>query len=302
MKFLTRTRVSSPAATATRRPARSKPKKKKQTEDDKIFIKAQGDSTHYQINEVLMTRQRLKGVGKLVGDGELKKFIKMHMTVAQIQKRMKKRVTVVALILAGSLGIGFVFKSHFGGILLVGILLSVLAWIADISGTKKYFQNYNVNRLIAWATFVRMASAYLPELKTGSNMYVILQKVVPRLEKKEDQENLQRLLIEMRDDPEDSRPFLKFAHEYSVSKSAEMVMLVIQSMYLGDVNDHNIQALANEATVELSKQTSIVIEHKLKRFEQLGTKIVLCFLIPTFSYIILLVGDAFISLFQQIHL
>lgn len=296
MKFLTRSSVASPAI--KERKIKSKPKKPEK--NDEAFIRSEDDPDHFRIDETLLMRQRLKGVSKLVGDGELQKFIKMHMTVDQIQKRMKKRALIVAVILIGSFGFAFASSSHTGSIMLFGILLASFTWYYDISATKKYFQNYNVNRLIAWATFVRMASAYLPELKTGSNMYVVLQKVVPRLEKREDRENLQRLLIEMRADPQDSRPFLRFAHEYSVSKSAEMIMLVIQSMYLGDVNDHNIQALANEATVELTRQTSVVIEHKLKRFEQLGTKVVVCFIIPTISYVMMLMVNQIMTLLSTI--
>ena len=279
---------------------KSKPAKKKTTPDDKFFVK-QNDDTHYQLDEVLYTRSKLSGFSRLVGDDELRKFIRMRMTIPQIKKRMNKRLMVMLLMIIMSVIAGLIFKKYFLVCIAVGILMAIVTWVMDVSATNTYEQHYDIDRNIAWTTFVQMAAAYLPALKSGANMYSVLKKLVPRMKQQDDKENLERLLIDMRIDPPDPRPFLHFAHLYSTAKSAETIMLVIQSMYLGDVNDHNIQTLALNATTELSAQVDVVIEHKLSKFKQTGTKIVAAFMIPSMSYVLLLAFTAIQGLLKSVH-
>lgn len=143
-----------------------------------------------------------------------------------------------------------------------------------------------------------MASAYLPEAKTGANLFSILKKIVPRMDLPEDRDNLNSLIIDMRPDPNDPKPFLDFSHAYSVSQSAEMVMLVIQQMYLGDVNDQNIRTLATDATKELTDQIDTVIDQKLKRFNAINLKIIGVILLPMIAFVLMWVGSLLMSVMK----
>lgn len=272
-----------------------KPKNKKQ---DAELTKS--NSGHYKLNEVLYTRERLHGPAKLVSDGELQQLIDMHTSVADIDKLFKRRfITCLLLVLLAFIA-GLFYRKHLLSITLAGVGLAGLAWFTAIRSTNSKYQTYLINRTISWASFLRMASAYLPEVTDGANMYSVLNKITPRMENEEDRANLERLTVRMSADPTDSEPFLDFAHKYSASKEAETVMLVIQSMYNGNVDARNIEALAENATKELQEQINVVIDHKLSKFKQIGTQIVIAFMIPTFAYVSLYAGNMLMALFKSL--
>lgn len=259
-------------------------KNRKQKENTSALTKI--DDKHFQVDETVLIRSHLKGCGRLIGDDELTKLVGMHKDAAYVNKRMRKRVLMALLFLFIPIGCALIFPKviSFPVAMLLGILLAGFLWFSDMNATKKYSTNNNVQRSISWARFVRMAAAYLTELKRGNNLYNIFEKMVPRLATKEDRDNLQLLMVRMGRDPEDPQPFLDFAHAYPNQQSTEMVMLVIHDMYLGNVSDENIQSLANEATKDLTSQIDVIIEHKLSRFKSTGTKILAISMLPMVAY------------------
>lgn len=259
---------------------------KKRDKKEQTSALTKVNDKHFQVDETVLIRSKLKGCGRLIGDSELTSLVAMHKDAAYINKRLKKRVQMAILFLFIPIGCSVVFPKviSFPFAILLGVLLAGFVWYSDMKTTNKYSSNYNVERSISWASFVRMAAAYLTELKRGNNLYNIFEKMVPRLATKEDRDNLQLLMVRMGRDPEDPQPFLDFAHAYPNPQSTEMVMLVIHDMYLGNVSDENIQSLANEATKDLTSQIDVIIEHKLSRFKSTGTKILTISMLPMLAY------------------
>lgn len=272
-----------------------KPKDKKQEPE-----LAKSNSGHYKLNEVLYTRERLHGPAKLVSDNELQQLIDMRQSVDNIDKLFKHRFMICVLMVLFAFILGLLDQSHVLGFVAVGIVIAGLSWFSAMRSTNSKYQSYLIDRQISWASFLRMAAAYLPEVTDGANMYSVLNKITPRMDNEEDRANLERLTVRMSADPTDSEPFLDFAHKYSASKEAETVMLVIQSMYNGNVDARNIETLANNATKELQEQINVVIDHKLSKFKQTGTKVVVAFMIPTFAYVSFFAGNMIMSLFKSI--
>lgn len=239
----------------------------------------------------VLVREQLHGPAKLIGDNELDMLVKMDTSVNYIQKRMQSRLVVAIVCVCVGLVAGIVVSNSFGILFGLGLALAGLTWYMDQRKTVDFFRKFQLKRQIAFSQFTRLAAAYLPELKDGTNLYSIFAKIVPRMGDQRDTAALQKLMIDMQNDPADSGPFLEFAHEFSVSNRAELVMLTIQQMYRGDVEDESIRSLANDANEDMIKQCDTIIAYKLKRFDNLTARIGICAMIPIIGYFTLLVGS-----------
>lgn len=238
----------------------------------------------------ILVREQLTGPAKLIGDNELDMLVKMDTSVNYIQKRMQSRLVVAIVCVCVGIVAGIVVSKSFGILLGLGFVMAGLTWYMDQRKTVDFFRKFQLKRQIAFSQFTRLAAAYLPELKEGTNLYSIFAKIVPRMGDQRDTAALQKLMIDMQNDPDDSGPFLEFAHEFSVSNRAELVMLTIQQMYRGDVEDESIRSLANDANEDMIKQCDTIIAYKLKHFDNLTARIGICAMIPIIGYFTLLVG------------
>lgn len=243
------------------------------------------------VDKNVLVREQLTGPAKLLGDRELDMLNKMDTSIAYMQKRMKNRVMVSIICVCLGLVMGLVMIKSFGILFGVGLALAGITWYMDIQKTVTFYRQFQLRRQIAFSQFTRLAAAYLPELKEGTNLYSIFERIVPRMEDQRDATALQKLMIDMQIDPEDSGPFLTFAHAFSVSDRAELIMLTIQQMYLGDVEDENIRSLADGANEDMLKQSDTIIAFKLKRFNNLTARIGICAMIPIIGYFVLLVAS-----------
>lgn len=238
----------------------------------------------------ILVREQLTGPAKLIGDNELDMLVKMDTSVNYIQKRMQSRLVVAIVCVCVGIVAGIVVSKSFGILLGLGFAMAGLTWYMDQRKTVDFFRKFQLKRQIAFSQFTRLAAAYLPELKEGTNLYSIFAKIVPRMGDQRDTAALQKLMIDMQNDPDDSGPFLEFAHEFSVSNRAELVMLTIQQMYRGDVEDESIRSLANDANEDMIKQCDTIIAYKLKHFDNLTARIGISAMIPIIGYFTLLVG------------
>ena len=250
------------------------------------------------LNPVLLMRRHLTGPAKLIGDGELQKLVDMDTSLSTIQKRMKNRMMYVNLCMVAGLMMGVLMKQPLGGAI-GGIALGGLMWMMDMNRTNVFYRDFALKRQLAFAQFTRLAAAYLPELAHGSNLYSVFKKLLPRMGNERDRAALEKLMIDMQQDPEDQGPFLTFAHEFSVSDRAELIMLSIQQMYLGDVDDRNIRTLADDANTDMMRQVDAIIDFKIKKFNNIATKIGMSAMIVVFGFFGLLLVNTFSSTFGQ---
>lgn len=252
-------------------------------------------------NRTLIIRQQLTGPTKLIGDKELFKLVKMDTSMDAINKRMQTRVLTAGIAFFAMLIVGLITKK-LGMMVVAGVMLAGMTWFYDIQNTNKYYMRFQMERQMAFSQFVRLAASYLPEMSDGANLFSIFKKILPRLEHKRDRAALERLMIRMQKDPNDSKPFNDFAHDFSVSDRAILIMQVIQRMYLGDTNDSNIQALAKDADDEIISQIDQIIEIKLHKFDNTTTKIMIGIMIPLLGFFGLFLLKQVSSVFSAINI
>ena len=77
-------------------------------------------------------------------------------------------------------------------------------------------------------------------------------------------------------------------------------MLSMQQMYLGDVDDTSVRALADDANTDLLKQIDKVIEKKSDKFIFNNTAVVTLAMIVMFAYLLLVVIGQFSSIFSTL--
>ena len=254
-----------------------------------------------KLNRTLLIREKLHGVAKFIGDNELDMLVKMDTSVGSIQRRMKSRVLMSGAVVVIAAIVALILHNKFSAAIVgAAFLLGAGLWIMDSRKTTKYYREYRLERQIAFAQFTRLAAAYLPELAKGANLYSLFKKILPRMDNKRDHASLETLMINMQVDPEDPGPFMAFAHEFSASDSAEMIMGTIQQMYQGHVDDHNIRALADLANQDMLRQIDDVITYKITKFNNLTTRVAMCSMIVIFGFFGLLMVNTFVNVFHAV--
>lgn len=238
----------------------------------------------------------------LIGENELNLLVQMDTRLADIQKRMLMRLLLLSTTTVVGLVLGLLlFRKYVVYVTLFGVLLGVLGWFADINNTSRYYQRFRLRRQIAFSQFVRLAAAYLPELEKGVNLFSIFQKISNRLTYKSDRAALIRLMATMQLNPNDEKPFLDFAHAFSVADRAELIMLTIHSMYVGNVDPRNIQDLANDSNEDMLKQIDSIVQLKLSKFSSIPTKLGLSLIVVMIPYFGSIMVNVFISSFKDLH-
>lgn len=267
----------------------------------KLKVKADKTvETPYKLRYKVM-RQKLGFLGNLISDSELHKLVDMDTPAKSIIKRIKQRIFIsMFTVIAGCALSLFVSGSVKTKATIAGASVGVAAvlWFANIRQTSAYYRNWQLARQLAFAQFTRLAAAYLPELAAGNNLYSIFKKLLPRMKDDKDRTALEGLMINMQIDPEDPKPFLDFAHKFTASDSAELIMLTIQQMYLGDVSDKNIRVLADDANKDMIRQIDTVINYKLRKFQQMTTIIAMLSMIVVFGFLMSLLWYQFSSAFK----
>lgn len=254
-----------------------------------------------KLNRTLLMREKLHGVARWIGDNELDMLVKMDTSLGSIQRRMKNRVLLSGSVLVIATVFALILHNKFSAAIVgAAFLLGAGLWIMDSRKTTNYYREYRLERQIAFSQFTRLAAAYLPELAQGANLYSLFKKILPRMDNKRDHASLETLMIDMQVDPDDPGPFMAFAHEFSASDSAEMIMGTIQQMYQGNVDDHNIRALADLANRDMLRQIDDVITYKIKKFNNLTTRVAMCSMIVIFGFFGLLMVNTFINVFHSV--
>lgn len=254
-----------------------------------------------KLNRTLLMRDKLHGVAKWIGDNELDMLVKMDTSLVSIQRRMRNRFLMSGFVVVIATIVALILHNKFSAAIFgAAFLLGAGLWILDSRKTTSYYREYRLERQIAFAQFTRLAAAYMPELSKGANLYSLFKKILPRMDNKRDHASLEALMIDMQVDPDDPKPFMTFAHEFSASDSAEMIMGTIQQMYQGNVDDHNIRALADLANSDMLRQIDDVITYKIKKFNNLTTRVAMCSMIVIFGFFGLLMVNTFMTVFHEV--
>ena len=251
------------------------------------------------LNEIETIRLQLKGIGKFISDDDISKMIKMQYSVKDMQQWANMRLLLSFVVFILGVIVSF-FIHHVRGGIAVTMILTIGSWFLSSNLINSSYEKYQIERNVAFAEITRLYSAYAPELQYGSNLIALLNRIVPRIENEADRSAMQKLILDIQKDPTDSKPFLDFAHIFSTSDRAELIMLSMQQMYLGDVDDTSVRALADDANTDLLKQIDKVIEKKSDKFIFNNTAVVTLAMIVMFAYLLLVVIGQFSSIFSTL--
>lgn len=251
------------------------------------------------LNEIETIRLQLKGIGKFISDDDISKMIKMQYSVKDMQQWANMRLLLSFVVFILGVIVSF-FIHHVRGGMAVTMILTIGSWFLSSNLINSNYEKYQIERNVAFAEITRLYSAYAPELQYGSNLIALLNRIVPRIENEADRSAMQKLILDIQKDPTDSKPFLDFAHIFSTSDRAELIMLSMQQMYLGDVDDTSVRALADDANTDLLKQIDKVIEKKSDKFIFNNTAVVTLAMIVMFAYLLLVVIGQFSSIFSTL--
>ena len=251
------------------------------------------------LNEIETIRLQLKGIGKFISDDDISKMIKMQYSVKDMQQWANMRLLLSFVVFILGVIVSF-FIHHVRGGMAVTMILTIGSWFLSSNLINSSYEKYQIERNVAFAEITRLYSAYAPELQYGSNLIALLNRIVPRIENEADRSAMQKLILDIQKDPTDSKPFLDFAHIFSTSDRAELIMLSMQQMYLGDVDDTSVRALADDANTDLLKQIDKVIEKKSDKFIFNNTAVVTLAIIVMFAYLLLVVIGQFSSIFSTL--
>lgn len=236
------------------------------------------------------------GLATFYGDDELDLMIQMDTKLRVIGSIMIHRIVIAMIFIVIGLGAGLFFRKYLWYALAGGFGIGALTWWMNIKNTKTLYSRFLLERQLSFSQFLRLAAAYLPALKQGANLYGVFKKILPRMTNKRDRVALERLMTDMGQNPQDQKPFLEFAQRFSVSDRAELAMLTIHRMYLGDVDDESLRALANDANADMMKEIDEVIRIKISKFDSLTTKIAMSSMIVLFGYFGIMMFSTFKSM------
>lgn len=276
-----------------------RPKKRKSTDSDSI------GHSGLSIDEkrVQRIKSQLPRYCNLYGEKELFKMVQMDTPPETIAKFMKMRITLLfAPIIPGLIVAFYMYTSgsyikSIPQAIMTGILgglgIGATLWGMDIRSKAAQYEVWLIKRQIAFSQFVRMVAAYAPGLANGTNLFSMMRKIGPRMADKRDKASINRLMITMQDNPKNSEPWRQFAHEFSTSPRAELTMLTIQRMYLGNVDDEAIQSLAKDSNNDLIRQIDKIIDFKKRKFEQVPTRLTMTCMFLILGVLGLIMFDSF---------
>lgn len=254
-----------------------------------------------EASRLVDVRHQLKFPVNLIGDGELDLMLKMDTKIPVIKRIMTKRFFISVAIAVFGILIGIFVRKYFLYISIGACLLSILTWYLNGRNTYSYYAQYSIMRHIAFTTFTRIAGALLPDLADGSNLLSVFDKVSKHMDNQNDRVALEKLMIRMTTDKTDSAPFLEFAHKFSTTDRAELTMIYMHQMYLGNTDTSGLQSLINDTNQDYREQTARIIDMKMRRFTMTTTKIAVSAVIVLFGYFGIYTFNLVSNIFQMMH-
>ena len=250
---------------------------------------------------LVSVRKQLKFPANLIGDKELDLMLKMDTKIQTIRKIITRRFVISLLILLLGLMGGLIMRKYFAYIVIGSLVLSGLIWYLDVKNTNNYYAQYSITRQIAFTTFTRIAGALLPDLSDGSNLLSVFDKVSKYMDNQNDKVALEKLMIRMTTDKTNPEPFLEFAHKFSTTDRAELTMIYMHQMYLGNTDTSGLQSLINDTNEDYREQTKRIIEMKMRRFTMTTTKIAVSAIIVLFGYFGIYTFDLVSNIFKMMQ-
>lgn len=182
------------------------------------------------------------------------------------------------------------------GILAMGIMLYVYA----DKGVSNAYVLYRFQRNLAFAKFTRLVVPYLRADGGGteSKVYTTLSSVVRRLDDPQDQQLLSQLLSEISEDPEDKKPYQRYAERMGGDDFALTFMETIYDIRQGATNLDIIENLARDSSKRVQKLTGDIVKLKERKLYNFLTMVIMSLIIPILGIVVSIIIDG-LSVFWQ---
>jgi len=179
--------------------------------------------------------------------------------------------------------------------MIAAIALAIYQWWDQYRRVKSKYNNFSFKRQLEFSKFERMLIPYL--LQSNTSLYNVFNHMLFRLEDGHVKQCLERLIIEMNDNPNSVEPFKRFAEDASGTNSAVLFMTTLYDYQQNTSDPSVITELGKMASEELFNGVDEIIEFKLRKFDMFPTKLTMISLIIVGGYMV----SMFINLFKEIH-
>lgn len=238
-----------------------------------------------KLSELEVYRQTLTFPGKLVSEKEAEKLMEMRVTPKQTNGIIIKRLIFSLAVAAVLIMLAISFNAPKVIALPGGLVGFTAMWFMSSSGTNSVYEVFRFNRQLNFTQFTRLLIPYLTKLSDGVSLYQVFKEMLHRLDNDIDRKCLERLMVDMTNNPNSPAPFSKFAYDFSGTDRAELFMLSVYDMKQGSFDPSVVTDLGRQASDDLMKQIDKVIKMKTKRFNNLSTWLTMCSAIVMIGYL-----------------
>lgn len=169
-------------------------------------------------------------------------------------------------------------------LILFGLVLAVMQWMNAYKKVKRIYNNASFTKQFAFSKFSRTLLPYL--LQSNATLYSVFNGMLSanRIEDEYLKGCLERLIIEMNDNPESEEPFKRFAREASGTDNAELFMTTLYDFSQHTFDSSILVELGKMATDDLFGAINKVTQFKLRKFDMFPTKLTMINLILIAGY------------------
>lgn len=236
-------------------------------------------------------KERINQFYLLFAEKDLAKMLmEMGYDDSKLLEIQKKRVNrfIIGLIISLCL-------SYFGLIwLAIGLGLIIYQWFSQYRSIQIPYRNHKFKKQFSFFKFARTLIPYL--YQDNATVYSVLNRMLTRVGDNEIKENLERLIIEMNDNPNSSKPFENFALNASGEDEAVLFMHTLYDYQQHSYDKSIIQELGRMASDDLFKGVDEIIEFKIRKFNMFPTKLTMINILIVLGYL----GATFINELQNL--
>lgn len=223
-------------------------------------------------------------MGRLLENDIHQQLKEMGNTDSAIYKFQKKRFVMMTACFM----IGLALISSIGSVaILLAFGLSAFIWFAKHRSVKQMYLRFTFKKQLNFSKFMRLMVPYL--LQEQRSLYSIFNSMHGRLDDPYIRSNLEILMIEINDNPNEVKAFEQFALVCSGTETASLFMSTLFDYQQSSFDVSVIKELGEIASEELFTTIDSIIAFKLKRFGMFPTKITFGSFVLTIGFVVAMI-------------
>lgn len=170
-------------------------------------------------------------------------------------------------------------------IAVVVAFLSIVWYVMTDKDVETKYRNYRFDRALAFSKFTRLIVPYLKVDANGgteSKMFNSLNSILNRLDDPEDRKILAVLLNEIAEDPNDKRPYQRYAEKMG-GIGDDFALTFMETLYdirQGATNLSIIDNLAQDSSRRIQELTNDIVARKERKLYNFLTYLIITLLLP----------------------